>query len=86
MDESDPVDEDVPDSDSDESIDNDLDTDSKGDDSSEADDEEADIHRVFALVNSGFDEDANRFDPEAEEEKTMLTAMKHSMTMKSSGV
>ena len=76
----------MPDSDSDESIDNDSDTDSKGDDSSEEDDEEADIRRIFALINSGFDEDADRFDPEAEEENTMLTAMKHSMIMKSLGV
>ena len=69
MDESRPVKEDVPDSDSDESTNNDSVTDSKGDKSIEDDDEEADIRRVFTLVHSGFNEDDDRFDPEAEEEK-----------------
>ena len=50
MDEPDPVGEDVPHNDSNESIDNDSDIDSKGDYSSEEDDEEVDIRRVFALV------------------------------------
>ena len=49
--------------------DSDSDASSEGDDSSEEDDEEADIRRVFALVNSGHYEDNNLFDPEAEEER-----------------
>ena len=61
--------------------DNDSETDSEGDDSNEEDNEEANICHVYALVNSGFDGDNNMFDPEAEEESTMLTVMKHSMTM-----
>ena len=49
--------------------DSDSDTSSEGDDSSEEDDEEADIRRVFVLVNSGHYEVDDLFDPEAEKEK-----------------
>ena len=64
----DPV-ENVPDSDNDEPIDDDLEASSQRDDSSDEDDIDTDMQRVFALINSGFDEDASKFDPEAEEER-----------------
>ena len=49
----------------------DSDTSSKGDDSSEEDNEEADIRRVFALVNSELYGDDDLFDPESQGGKTL---------------
>ena len=68
-DEPDPAEDEVPDSDNDESIDNNLDALSKGDNSSEEDNIEADMRCVFAFIDSGLNEDNTRFDPKAEEEK-----------------
>ena len=48
----------VPDGDNDESINNDSKASSQGDNSSDEDDIDTDMQRVFALINSGFDEDA----------------------------
>ena len=69
MDGQDPMKDEVPHSDNDELINNDLDALSKGDNSSEVEDIKTDIQRVFVLINSGFYEDDNKFDPETEEER-----------------
>ena len=46
-----------------------MDISSKGDNSSEEDDIEADMRRVFVLIDSGIDKDDAKFDPKAEEER-----------------
>ena len=69
MDEPDLVEDEVPDSDNDESIDIDLDALSKGGHLSEVDDIETDMKRMFALINFGLDESDDKFDPEAEEDR-----------------
>ena len=47
----------------------DSDTSSKGDELSEKDDIKADIRCVFALIDSGLNENETKFDPKAEKEK-----------------
>ena len=42
---------------------------SQEDDSSDDDDIDTDMERVFAMINSPFNEDTNLFDPEAEVEE-----------------
>ena len=61
--------EDVPDSDNVESIKDDSEVSSQKYDSSDDNDIDTDMERVFAMINSGFNEDTNLFDPKAEEEK-----------------
>ena len=46
-----------------------LATDSEDEDSVDEDDDQANIGRVFVMIDSNYDEDDNRFDPEAEEER-----------------
>ena len=59
--EPDPV-ENVPDSDNAESIDNDLEVSSQENDSGDDNDIDKYMERMFAMMNSGFDEDADKFD------------------------
>ena len=61
--------EDVPDSDNAESINDNLEVSNQEDDSSDDTDINTDMERVFAMINSGFNEDTNKFNPEAEEEQ-----------------
>ena len=81
-DETDRVKDEVSDSNNDESINGDSNVSSKGNNSSEVGDIETDMQRVFALINSGFNKDNNKFDPKAEEKDTMLIAIKPSTTTK----
>ena len=59
----------IPDIDNAESIDDDSEVSSQENDSSDDNDIDTDIERVFAMMNSGFDEDADKFDSKAKEEK-----------------
>ena len=68
-DEPDPAENEVPDSDNDDSVDNNSDASSEGDNSSKEDDIEADMRRVFALIDFRIDKVDAKFDPEAKEER-----------------
>lgn len=63
------MEDEVLDNDNDESINDESGTLSEGDDSSEEDDIEADMQLVFALINSRFDKNNNKFDAKAKEER-----------------
>ena len=63
------MEDEILDSDNDESINDDSNALSERDNSSEEDDIETDMQHVFALINSGFDEDDNKIDPKAKEER-----------------
>ena len=61
------VEDEVPDSDNDTSIDSDLYTSSEGDNSSEEDDIETNMRCMFALTDSGLDKDDIKFNPKGKE-------------------
>ena len=73
----------IPDSNNVESSKDGSDESSQEENSSNNDDDiDTDMERVFVMINSGFNEEANMFDPKAQRKSTMPTATLPLLTMK----